>query len=295
MATNTPKPRRSALFMPGSNARALEKAKTLKSDIFIFDLEDAVGPTAKGDAREKVCAALASKAYGKREICVRMNGLETGWGEDDLAAIIPNKPDAVLFPKIETTAQIDELETALDRVGAPKDLPVWIMIETPLAILNLNDIAARANDTRLTGLVLGSNDIAKGLGVKRGSDRMMAYGSAIQHIVLAARSYGLLAFDGVYNNFKDADGFQAECVQGRALGFDGKTLIHPAQLETCNQIFAPDEAEVKRANAIVSAYAALMDDGIGAINVDGEMVERLHLEEAEQVIAKCDAIKANDE
>ncbi|RLQ21381.1 CoA ester lyase [Seongchinamella sediminis] len=281
------RPRRSLLYMPGANTRALEKARTLPADMLVFDLEDAVAPDAKVAARESVAAALRSGAFGYRELLVRINALESEWGRADMDAALAAAPDGILLPKVATAAQVRAADQLLRAAGS--DAALWAMIETPLAILNIAAIAATAQETRLAGFVVGTNDLAKELNAETDPGR-----SAFQvHLALtlaAARAHGLVAIDGVYNDFRDADGLAAECEQGRLLGFDGKSLIHPAQLETANRVFAPTPQAVSRAQAIVDAFARAENAGKGVIELDGRMVELLHREQAEQVIAIARAI-----
>src|SRR5581483_2729749 len=236
------RPRRSVLYMPGSNARALEKAKSLAADALILDLEDAVAPDAKEAARGQVCAAVKAGGYGHRELVIRINGLGTPWGQADLEAAAQAAPDAVLLPKPGTGADIARATEALARAGAPEKTRLWAMIETPLAILNLQDIAAASQrrGARLACFVLGTNDLVKETRADLSVNRRPAL-YWLSAAVTAARAYGLDVLDGVYNNFKDAEGFRRECVHGRRLGFDGKTLIHPDQVAVANEVFAPAE------------------------------------------------------
>ncbi|MEZ5696759.1 MAG: CoA ester lyase [Sphingomonadaceae bacterium] len=285
------RPRRSCLFMPGANARALEKAKSLSADMVIFDLEDSVAPEAKEDARAAVCAAVQGGGYGAREVVVRCNGLDTDWGAQDIAAAVAAGPDGVLLPKVETPAMIAALDDALGAAGAKAELPLWVMIESPLAILNLPAIAAMGATTRLAGFVLGPNDLAKDMLAQKTPGRD-AFAYAMSMVVTAARAYGLVPLDGVFNDFRDQAGLEAECRQGRMLGFEGKTLIHPAQLEITNRIFAPDPEEVEQAREVVAAFADPANAGKGVISVKGKMVELLHLEQAQRLLAFETAINA---
>lgn len=286
----TIRPRRSALYMPGSNTRALEKAKTLSTDVVIFDLEDAVAPEAKVSAREQVMAAIASGGYGNRELVVRINGLDTPWGAEDLAQAIDAVPDAILIPKVSSARQLDEAGTALE--GAP-DIRLWAMIETPLAILNLREIAAAASEPRmrLSCLVMGTNDLAKETRAELDASRTAAL-YWLSTVVTAARAYGIEVLDGVYNAFKDLDGFRRECLQGRQLGMDGKTLIHPDQIAIANEVFSPTAEEVTWARKIIAAFAEPQNQGKGAITVDGRMVELLHAEAARRTVLISEAIAA---
>ncbi len=280
--------RRSVLYMPGSNARALEKAKTLPADALILDLEDAVAPDAKETARSQVCAAVRAGGFGPREVVIRINGFATPYGADDFAAALEAKPDAILLPKVETT---EILEHA--RKHAPHDskTTLWAMIETPLAIFNLKEIAEDAPSATLplTCLVLGTNDLLKATRARMQPDRMPLLVS-LSLAVGAARAFGLSVIDGVYNAISDEAGFRAECLQGRALGMDGKTLIHPSQIQACNEIFSPSAEEVSAARKIVAAFALPENQGKGAISLDGRMVELMHAEIARQTLDMAEAI-----
>jgi citrate lyase subunit beta/citryl-CoA lyase len=287
----TIRPRRSVLYMPGSNARALEKAKSLPADALILDLEDAVAPDAKATARDQVCGAVKAGGYGPREIVIRINGLETPWGQTDLDAAAAAAPDAVLVPKVSSAADIARATGGLAKAGAPATTQLWAMIETPLAILNLADIAAaaKAPGARLSCFVLGTNDLVKETRAELSDGRLGAL-YWLSAAVTAARAYGLDVLDGVYNTFKDADGFVRECQQGRVLGFDGKTLIHPDQIAPANATFAPAEAEVAWARKIIAAFAQPESAGKGVITVEGRMVEIMHAEMAQRTVAIADAI-----
>jgi citrate lyase subunit beta/citryl-CoA lyase len=282
----TIRPRRSVLYMPGSNARALEKAATLPADALILDLEDAVAPEAKALAREQVCAAVKAKRFGKREVIIRVNGLDTEWGHDDMEAACDAAPDAILVPKINDLVDVEHADQHMD---APESCALWLMIETPFAIFNANEIASAQG--RLTCLVMGTNDLVKELRAQHTPGRE-ALLTSLNLTVLAARAHGLTVIDGVFNEIADTAGFEAVCRQGRALGFDGKTLIHPSQIEGCNKIFAPDPQEVARARAILEAFEKPENKGKGAIALDGRMVELLHAEIAKQTVALADAIDA---
>jgi citrate lyase subunit beta/citryl-CoA lyase len=275
--------------MPGANVKALEKAKTLSADALIFDLEDAVAPEAKADARANIAAALAGGGYGKREIVVRANALSTPWGADDVAALSAKGADAVLFPKVSSAADVEAAQRALDAAGSKAAL--WVMIETPRAILAVEEIAAAADRTRLTAFVMGTNDLAKETRAIQTGDRG-PFWTALCMAVLAGRAYGLTLIDGVYNNIEDAAGFEAVCRQGLAFGFDGKTLIHPSQIDVCNRVFAPTEAEIAQARAVIAAFADPANSGKGVLKVEGRMTELLHLEQAKRVVAIAEAISA---
>ncbi|HXC57098.1 MAG TPA: CoA ester lyase [Rhizomicrobium sp.] len=283
----TIRPRRSVLYMPGSNARALEKAQTLPADALILDLEDAVAPDAKDLARTQVCDAVKAKGFGKREIVIRVNGLATPWGEADLAAAAEAQPDAILVPKISSASELNVIEAKLG--AADRGIAVWAMVETPLAILNIAAIAAAGG--RLACFVMGTNDLIKEIRGVHTQDRMNL-AAALNLCVLAARANGLAAIDGVYNDIQNAAGFQATCEQARAFGFDGKTLIHPSQVEPCNAVFAPSAAEVAAARKLIAAFELPENRGKGAIKLDGRMVERLHAEIAQGTVAMADAIAA---
>ncbi len=283
------RPRRSALYMPGSNARALEKARTLPADAVIFDLEDAVAPDVKQTAREQVTAAVRAGGYGSREVVIRINGLDTDWGAKDLADAASAGPDAILVPKVSSAAQLAEVGAAL--ASAPSRIAVWAMIETPLAILNLREIAESASDpaTRLAVFVMGTNDLVKETRAELDANRTSAL-YWLSAAVTAARAHGIEVLDGVFNAFKDADGFRRECLQGRQLGMDGKTLIHPDQIAGANEIFAPSEMDVVWARKIIAAFEQPENQGKGAITLEGRMVELLHAETARRTVAIADAI-----
>lgn len=287
------KPRRSALYMPGSNARALEKAKTLDVDCVVFDLEDAVAPDQKAAARQAIVDAVTGGGYGNRELVIRCNALETSYIDDDLKAVAAAKPDAVLLPKVNAPGDLQKLAHKLAAAGAPETLAVWAMMETPLAILNAQAIAACGLDPeiRLSCLVLGTNDLAKDTrtALKPGRAVMLPW---LMTCVAAARAGGVDILDGVYNDFSDMEGFAEECAQGADMGMDGKTLIHPKQIEACHAAFSPSEEEVVWARRINDLFAQPENADKGAIQVDGKMVERLHADMGLRVIAVADAIAA---
>ena len=282
--------RRSCLYMPGSNERALEKAKGLAADTLIFDLEDAVRPDAKETARQLVCDAVRSRAYGNREIIVRINGLDTPWGEDDLAAAIAADPDGVLLPKVETAATLKRVAKLIAQNGGNSEMPIWAMIETPKGILNVADIAKQAEHMALSAFVVGTNDLAKEMRVTAQADRSN-FMFALSSIATAALAYGITPIDGVYNSITDTEGLATECEQGIQLGFKGKTLIHPSQLETANALFAPSEEDIAEAQAIVDAFELPENAGRGVITVDGKMVEILHLHSAQELLARARSIE----
>ncbi|WOR15107.1 CoA ester lyase [Hyphomonas sp. FCG-A18] len=286
------RPRRSCLYMPGANARALEKAKGLAADSLIFDLEDAVAPEAKVEARDTVCEAVKAGGYGKREVVIRINGLDTEWGLDDLKAAVEAGPDAILAPKVIDGGDIDRLNDAMSRAGAPEDMGLWVMIEMPKAILNIQDIAEAVGRTRLTAFVMGTNDLAKELRAVNDPPARTAFQTSLGMTVAAARAYDILAIDGVFNGIGDEEGLNAECVQGRTLGFDGKTLIHPSQLAAANTVFAPADADVEQARAVIEAFADPANAGKGVLKVNGKMTELLHLEEAQRTVSVAEMIAA---
>jgi len=286
----TVRPRRSVLYMPGSNARALEKGRDLPADCLILDLEDAVAPEAKLQARDAVVKAL-QKGFGEREVLVRINGLDTRWWVEDINAAAAARPDGVLVPKVSSPRQLQDLAARLVDMGTDPHVRVWAMMETPLAMLNVPDIAAAALDseTRLAGFVMGTNDLAKDTRAHLVSGRapMVPW---LMNCVAAARAYGLDILDGVYNDIGDADGFAAECRQARDFGFDGKTLIHPRQIEPCNAAFSPSAEEVETARKIIAAFDLPENENKGVLQVDGRMVERLHAEMARRTVTIADAI-----
>lgn len=291
MSETVHRPRRSALYMPGANVRALEKAKTLNADSLIFDLEDAVAPEAKAEARENVVKAVQAGGYGHREVCVRINGMDTEWGLDDMKAAVAAGPDAILAPKVIGGEDIERLDDAMSRAGAPDDMSLWVMIETPHAILNIQEIAVNAGRTRLDTFVMGTNDLAKELRAVATPDRA-AFQTALSLTIAACRAFDIVAIDGVFNDIQNPGGFRAECDQGRVLGFDGKTLIHPSQLDICNEVFAPAEADIAQARDVIEAFADPANAGKGVLKVNGKMTELLHLSEAKRIVAMDEAIRS---
>ena len=281
------RPRRSVLYMPGSKARALEKARALAADVLILDLEDAVTPAEKASARGMVAAAVAQGGYGGREIVIRINGLDTEWGADDLAMAAVSGADAVLVPKVESAAMVADVESRLRAAGAPDSLAIWAMMETPLGMLNAAEIAGSSD--RLACLVMGTNDLVKELAAAHTPDRLPVV-TALGLCMLAARAHGQAILDGVYNAFKDEDGLRASCEQGKAMGFDGKTLIHPAQLGVTNEVFGPDADEIDVAERYVAAFAEAEAAGQGVAVVDGRIVENLHVETARALLSRAAAI-----
>jgi citrate lyase subunit beta/citryl-CoA lyase len=290
MATDTTyTPRRSVLYMPGANERALEKAKGLEADALILDLEDAVAPDAKAEARDRVCAAVADGGYGRRELTIRVNGLDTEWHADDVAAVAKAGPAGIVVPKINSVDDVRAVETALEKAGAPDHTLIWAMVETPVAMLDARAIASASE--RLAVLVMGTNDLAKELQAEHVPGRQPLL-TGLGLCLLAARATGKVILDGVYNDIKDEAGFEAECVQGRQLGFDGKTLIHPSQLEPANRVFAPSADELERAREIVAAFEEATAAGKGVVTVNGRMIENLHVAQAQRALAQAEAIEA---
>ncbi len=289
MATNDLRPRRSVLYMPAANERALEKAKAIPADALIFDLEDAVAPDAKAEARERACAMFVAGGYGNREITIRANGIGTQWHDDDLAAIAKAGPDGVVVPKVNSAADVHAIEAALERHGAPDRTRIWAMLETPVAMLHAEEICGASE--RLNVLVMGTNDLAKELHAQRVPSRQPLMGG-LYLALLAARAADKVILDGVFNDIKDEVSFAAECSQGRQMGFDGKTLVHPSQVEPCNSAFSPEADEVELAVRIIAAFEEAEREGRGVVTVDGRMIENLHVDEARRVLAIQEAIAA---
>lgn len=288
MADETLRPRRSVLYMPAANERALAKAKEIAADAIIFDLEDAVAPDAKEAARANAVAAASSGEYGRRELTIRCNGLDTPWGADDLAAAARSGAAAVVIPKVADTATLDRVSELLDAAGAPHAMRIWAMVETPTAIFDIRRLAAHP---RVAVLVMGTNDLLKELRAEASADR----GALVPHLataLLGAREAGRVILDGVYNDVRDPDGFVTEARQGRRLGFDGKTLVHPSQVDPANEVWAPDEASVDHARRIIEAFDTAVAEGRGVITVDGRMIENLHVDNARRTLAIADAIAA---
>lgn len=283
---NPVRPRRSVLYMPGANERALEKAKALPADALILDLEDAVAPESKVDARKRVCEAVSTGEYGHREVAIRVNGLDTPWHDDDVRAAAEAGPAAVLVPKVNSATEVRAIERGL--AGAPDHTAIWAMIETPIAMLHAESIARESD--RLTVLVMGTNDLAKELHAEHVPGRAPLLG-ALSLALLAARATGKVILDGVYNDVRDPAGFEAECLQGKQFGFDGKTLIHPSQLEACNRIFAPAAEEIAAARRIIEAFEEARSEGRGVVTVDGRMIEHLHVANAQRILALAQAIE----
>ncbi|WP_448189332.1 HpcH/HpaI aldolase/citrate lyase family protein [Azospirillum sp. sgz301742] len=285
----TTRPRRSVLYMPGSNARALEKGRTLPADGLILDLEDAVAPDAKAEARANIAAAVAAGGYGGREIVVRVNGLATPWGYDDLVMAATSGADAVLLPKVESADAVRQAEAVLRAAGAPAVQRIWCMMETPMGMLNAKEIAGAS--AILGGLVMGTSDLAKDLHAAHTRDRLPMI-TSLGLCLLAARAYGLAILDGVHLDLADDEGFADSCRQGRELGFDGKTLIHPKTIAACNDAFAPSPDEVAFSRRIIAAHAEAAAAGKGVLVVDGKLIENLHVENARRLVSLAEAITA---
>ena len=289
------RPRRSVLYMPGSNARAIEKARTLPCDGIVLDLEDAVAPDTKEATRRQVVEAVQMGGFGYREVFIRINGIDSPWSADDIDAAVAAVPDAILIPKVTTGEQLEQIGARLLGMHADRRIRIWAMIETPVAIFNIRDIAAAALDseTRLAGFIVGTNDLAKETGARivPGRAPMLSW---LSLCVLAAHTYGIDVLDGVYNDLGNAGGFAAECAQARDLGFDGKTLIHPSQVAACNAAFSPSSAEVAEARRIIAAFHEPDNAGKGVIQLDGRMVERMHADIARRTVAIAEAIAARE-
>lgn len=283
--------RRSFLFMPGSNARALEKARSLPADGLIFDLEDAVAPEAKHAAREGVGRALAAGNYGRRELMLRVNGLATEWGHADLIAAAGMPIDAVLLPKIESAASVCQAQTILVEAGAPEHLSIWCMIETPRGVLRVEEIASASS--QMGGLIMGTADLTKDLRARHTPERLPLL-TSLGLCLLAARAFGLAILDGVHLDLADDEGFLAACRQGRELGFDGKTLIHPKTISAANATFAPSSEEIAWSHRIMAAHADAVAAGKGVVLVDGRLIENLHVRNAQEVVALAAEIAALD-
>jgi citrate lyase subunit beta/citryl-CoA lyase len=283
------RPRRSALYMPGANERALEKAKSIPADVLLLDLEDAVAPDAKPAARERVCALVAEQAYGDREVVIRVNAPGTPWHEDDLRAVAQAGPSAVLVPKVSAPQTVSAVETSLEKAGAPPGTAIWAMLETPAAMFAAEPIASASE--RLTVLVLGTNDLANELRAEPVPGRAPLL-TGIGMALLGARAAGKVILDGVYNDVRDAAGFEAECEQGRQFGFDGKTLIHPSQVEPCNRVFAPSPEQIEHSRAVLGAWDEALAAGRGVATVNGRLIENLHVGNARRILAIAEAIEA---
>ena len=282
------RPRRSVLYMPAANERALEKAKDIQADALIFDLEDAVAPDSKEIAREQACVAAASSDYGNRELTIRCNGLDTPWGREDVLAAAAAAPAAVVIPKVDGPAYLDQISDLLDQGGAPSSTQIWAMVETPVGILNVDQIA---HHKRMSVMVLGTNDMAKELRatVTAGRATLVPY---LSMCLLSARAADVGILDGVYNDIKDELGFEAQCVQGAEMGFDGKTLIHPNQVAPTNKIFSPSMDELDFHRRVIEEFEAAEKDGRGVLTVDGKLIENLHVDEARRALSIAEAIAA---
>jgi citrate lyase subunit beta/citryl-CoA lyase len=281
------RPRRSVLYMPGSNARALDKGRSLPADGLILDLEDAVAPDAKATARDQIGAAVKAGGYGRREIIIRVNGLDGPWGQADVAMAARSGADAILLPKVESANEVHALDQLMQRGGAPSDMAIWCMIETPLGVLRSAEIAAAGG--RLACFVMGTSDLAKDLQASHTRERLPLL-TSLGLCVLAARAYRLAILDGVHLDLNDDAGFAESCRQGRELGFDGKTLIHPKTIEAANRAFAPSEAELEFSRRVIQAHAEATAAGKGVVVVDGRLVENLHVENARRLVALGEAI-----
>ena len=275
------RPRRSVLYMPAANERALEKAKSLPTDAIIFDLEDAVAPDAKDAARDKACAAVKDPGYGYRELTIRVNSMDTRWHSDDMRAACAAGPDAIVVPKVSSAAEVHQIEATMEADGAPDHTAIWAMVETPIAMLHAEEIATASR--RLTVLVMGTNDLAKELHAQHVPGRTPLL-TGLGLCLLAARATGTGILDGVYNNVKDTEGFEAECLQGRQMGFDGKTLIHPGQVEPCNRSFSPGEQEIEDARVMLEVWEQALAEGRGVATINGRMIENLHVAEARRIL-----------
>jgi len=291
MATDI-RPRRSVLYMPGSRARALEKAKSLAADALILDLEDAVAPAEKLNARALVADAARARGFGKREVIIRINGLDTEWGLGDLVTACAAGPDAILVPKVNTAEELLKIERLMESNGAPETTKIWAMMETPLGMLNAQEIAFAS--PRLAAFVMGTNDLVKELHGAHTEQRLPVI-TALGLAMLAARAADIACLDGVYNAYQDDAGLRESCLQGRAMGFDGKTLIHPAQLAVTNEVFAPSEEDLELARAYVAAFAEATAKGEAVAVVDGRIVENLHVENAQRLLAQAEAIAGLNE
>lgn len=287
MTQATARPRRSMLYMPGSNTRALEKARGLPADALILDLEDAVAPDAKTEARQNIVSALAEGGYGQRELVVRINGLDSPWGQDDIAAIAPTAAHAILIPKVESAEMVREVERLMVGAGASETMGIMCMMETPLGILRAEEIAGAS--PRLSCLVMGTSDLVKDLNAKHTPERSPVL-TSLSLCVLAARAHGLAVVDGVHLDLNDAEGFEAQCRQGRELGMDGKTLIHPKTVAAANAAFGPSESDVAQAKRIIEAHAEATRAGKGVVVLDGKLIENLHVEDAQRTVALAASI-----
>lgn len=289
--TANARPRRSMLYMPGANTRALEKGRSIATDAIILDLEDAVSPDAKDEARQNVINATQEGGYGKRELLLRTNGLNTPWGYEDIVAAAKAKVHAVLIPKVDSADMVLQVEAILEANGAPDDLKIWCMIETPRGVLNADEIAGAT--PRLGGFVMGTNDLAKELHCAHTPMRLPLL-TALSQCLLAARANGIAILDGVFMDLNDADGFRDSCQQGKEFGFDGKTLIHPKQVAPCNEVFAPSEEDVEHAKRVIAAFDEALAAGKGVATLDGKLIENLHVAMAHELVASAKMIKESE-
>jgi citrate lyase subunit beta/citryl-CoA lyase len=286
MSDNTLTRLRSVLYIPGANARALEKARDLPADALILDLEDAVAPQAKAEARQRLRDVVAGGGYGERVVTIRVNGIGTEWHEEDIRAAASARPSAIVVPKVNSAQDVLGVHSALDAAGAPQTTRIWAMLETPAAVLSAVEICTAS--PRLEVLVMGTNDLARELFAELLPGREPLR-PTLALCLLAARAAGKRIVDGVYNDVRDAEGFEAECVQGRQFGFDGKTLIHPGQVEICNRVFSPSDEDVAQARRVIEAFAEAEAAGAGVATVDGRMIENLHVANAQRVLAMADS------
>jgi citrate lyase subunit beta/citryl-CoA lyase len=273
---------RSVLYTPGANERALEKAKGIPADALILDLEDAVAPGSKEPARERVCGAVAAGEFAGRAVAIRVNGVGTAWHDDDLRAVAGAGPDAIVVPKVASAQEVREIEAGLGAAGAPDRTRIWAMLETPAAVLAAREIASASE--RLTVLVMGTNDLATELHAEHTPGREPLL-TSLSLCLLAARAAGKAILDSVYNDVRDPEGFEAECAQARRLGFDGKTLIHPGQVEICNTVFSPSQAELDHARRVIEAFEQAQRAGTAVVTVDGRMVEKMHVDSARRLLS----------
>ena len=286
--SNTIRPRRSILYMPGSNPRALEKGRVLAADGLILDLEDSVAPDAKALARDQISRAISAGGYGKRELIVRVNEIKSPWGLDDLKAVATMGADAILLPKVESADSVKQIEEIIASASASNDLTIWCMMETPLGVLNAKEIAHAS--PKVEALVMGTSDLAKDLHCSHRPDRL-AFLTSLGLCMLAARSNSIAILDGVHLDLDDNEGFEASCLQGRDWGFDGKTLIHPKTIDVANKVFSPSTKDVDWSKKIILAHAEAVARGEGIVVVDGKLIENLHVINAERLVIMADAIK----
>jgi citrate lyase subunit beta/citryl-CoA lyase len=285
---NSARPRRSVLYMPGSNSRALEKGRTLAADALIIDLEDSVAPDSKNEARQQIVRALGEGGYGNRELIIRVNALTTQWGFDDIATMSGTSANAILIPKVDGAEAVRQAATIMDEAGAPEAMAIWCMMETPRAVLHAEEIAD--SHARMGGFVMGTSDLAKDLGAEH-TEMRLPFISTLNLCILAARAAGIAVLDGVHLDLNDDDGFRAACIQGQELGFDGKTLIHPKTISTTNDVFGPSEEDILWSKKIIEAHAGALKKSKGVVVVDGKLVENLHVESAKKLVLMSESIK----